>query len=99
MAADKSSHILSTSSNLLGFCFFILTSIKLIDHQNETVIDESMAVAALIFMVASILSFLSIRSKNEKRSDWYESVADGFFITGLIILFLVILIITFHVAK
>ncbi|MEI6411828.1 MAG: hypothetical protein WCR52_20720 [Bacteroidota bacterium] len=99
MAADKSSHILNTSSNLLGFCFFILTSIKMVDHQNETIIDESMAVAALIFMTASILSFLSIRSNNEKRSDWYESVADWFFITGLIILFFVILIITFHLAK
>jgi len=40
MAAKKSPHILSTSSNLLGFCLVVLTSIKISKFAQATTIDE-----------------------------------------------------------
>ncbi|HNQ00502.1 MAG TPA: hypothetical protein PKK99_15680, partial [Bacteroidia bacterium] len=57
---DKSSHILNTSSNLLGFCLVVITSLKVNNYSEKTLIDEFTALSALLFMASSILSFLSM---------------------------------------
>ena len=92
----KSPHILNTSSNLLGLCFIVLTSIKLLDIHEKTFIDEVVSIAALLFMVSSILSFLSMKARKELQSSRLENLADYVFISGLTVLFLVIVIITFN---
>jgi hypothetical protein len=91
-----SAHILNTSSNLLGLCFLVLTSIRLLDVSGKTIIDEVVSTAALAFMLSSILSFLSMKTISEKKSGRLENIADYFFIGGLFTLFLVIVIITFQ---
>ncbi|ANE50692.1 hypothetical protein SY85_09440 [Flavisolibacter tropicus] len=96
---QTSPHILNTSSNLLGLCFLVLTSIRLLDVSGKTIIDEVVSVAALAFMVSSILSFLSIKSHKELKSRRLEDVADYFFMGGLCTLFLVIVVITFQFMK
>ena len=84
---DKSSpHILNASSNLLGLCFVVLTSLKLLDVAHRTVIDDLTVAATIFFMASCILSFLSIRG-NAKNEGWYERLADFFFLAGLIVLF------------
>lgn len=60
---NKSPHILNTSSQLLGLCFIVLTAIKIQNLKHVTIIDEITAMAAMLFMASSILSFLSIRDK------------------------------------
>ena len=95
-STNKSPNILNTSSNLLGLCFIVLTSISLLDVHEKTFIDEVVSVAALTFMISSILSFLSLRAGNAKRNNQLEKTADYFFIVGLSTLFLVIVIITFN---
>src|SRR5688500_14252602 len=83
---DKSSpHILNASSNLLGLCFVVLTSLKLFNVAHKTIIDDLTIAATILFMASCILSFLSIRG-NEKNEGWYERFADFFFLGGLIIL-------------
>ena len=96
---NKSPHILNTSSNLLGLCFIVLTSLRLLNLQQKSIIDEVVSVCALVFMTSSILSFLSMKSKVSAKSAVYENAADYFFIAGLCILFLVIIIITFDQIK
>ena len=69
---EKSSpHILNASSNLLGLCFVVLTSLKLLDIAHKTVIDDLTVAATIFFMASCILSFLSIRG-NAKNEGWYE---------------------------
>lgn len=97
MDNNKSPHILSTSSNLLGICFIVLTSMNAFNKRSQTIIDEVVAFAALLFMVCSITSFLSIRSKKVTLSERYETIADYLFLCGLFILFLVIVIIVFNI--
>lgn len=97
MNSSKSPHILNTSSNLLGFCFIIITSLKIGNKSNQTFIDEFVIVASLFFMSSSILSFLSIKTNSEKHADFFEKVADYLFMTGLLILFLVIVFIAFNI--
>jgi hypothetical protein len=94
---SKSTQMLNTSSNLLGLCFIVLTSLKVLNLKQTTLIDEFSAIATITFMASSILSFLSIRSRNDKRSNRYENVAEFFFISGLSILFITTMVIAFNI--
>ena len=95
---NKAPHILNTSANLLGICFLVLTSLKILKLDATTFIDECTAIATMLFMTSSILSFLSIRS-NTTSSDRYESIADIIFLSGLICLFVTIMMVTFDFIK
>lgn len=96
MAAEKSPHILNSSSNLLGFCLVVLTSIKISKFSTATAIDEITGLSAIVLMISCILSFLSIRSKSELKSEKLERVADVFFLIGLISLAITILLVSFN---
>jgi hypothetical protein len=96
--SNKSSHILTTSSNLLGICFIVLTSLKLLNMDKKTLIDEFTAFAIIMFMISSVLSFLSLRSKGWK-SERFEKVADIIFLLGLFSLFIITMFITFNIIK
>jgi hypothetical protein len=95
---NKSSHILTTSSNLLGICFIVLTSLKLLNLDGKTLIDEFTAFAIIMFMISSVLSCLSISSKNGK-SERFEKIADVIFLLGLFPLFVITMFITFNIIK
>ncbi len=95
---DNSQHILATSSNLLGFCFIVLTSLKVLKLQEATIIDEITALAILLFMTSSILSFLSMRS-SKKFGIRYENIADIIFLLGLLLLFITTMLIAFNIIK
>jgi hypothetical protein len=99
MDNNKSAYILNTSSNLLGICFIVLTSLKVLKLKQTSIIDEFTAIATVCFMISSILSFLSIRSSNSKFSVKYENTAEFFFMTGLSVLFITTMVITFDIIK
>ncbi len=70
-----SRHILPTSSNLLGLCFVILSFIKFWTKGGiETIIDDLVGCATILFLISSVLSYTSMRSK--KKSDFFEKIAD-----------------------
>ncbi|HVF95916.1 MAG TPA: hypothetical protein VM871_01260 [Flavisolibacter sp.] len=92
---SKSPHILNASSNLLGLCFVVLTSLKLLNIAHKTIIDEITSCAIVLFMASCLLSFLSIRgSRHTKR---FESIADYLFLGGIILLFLTTLLFSFNI--
>jgi len=93
---EKSSHILSAASNLLGICFILLTSLKLFNIDRKTIIDEITLVAIILFMGSCLFSFLSLRS-NTQRSNLYERIADFIFLGGLFLLFITTLLFTFDI--
>jgi hypothetical protein len=91
----KSPHILGASSNLAGFCFVILTSIKILDLSNKTLIDNITIFSFLAFMISTIFSFLTIRTRRG-QGFLFEKVADYAFIIGLILVFATALLISFN---
>ena len=91
----KSPHILNAASNLLGICFIVLTSLKLLDKSDKTVIDDITIVAIVLFMGSCIFSFLSIR--NDNPGGWMERVADVFFLGGLLLLFVTTILFSFNI--
>lgn len=96
MTNDKSAHILNASSNLLGLCFLVLTSLKILKMTQKTYIDETVTIALVFFMLSCILSFLSIKG-DIKRGTTLENVADYLFLGGLIVLFLTAILIIFNI--
>lgn len=93
---NTSPHILNTSSTLLGLCFIVLSSLKVTSKTETTFIDELTAVASVLFMTSSILSFLSMRSSNTHGIQ-YEKAADFIFLAGLFFLFGTIMLIIFNI--
>ena len=92
---SKSPHILNASSNLLGLCFVVLTSLKLLNIAHRTIIDELTSGAIVLFMTSCFLSFLSIRgSRSAKR---FEDIADFLFLFGIVLLFITTLLFTFNI--
>ena len=97
MQDKKSHHILSTSSNLLGFCLVVLTSLKISKYSEVSLIDEFTGVAAMLLMASSLLSFLSIRTVKEDLEIRYEKVADIIFLIALSLIFVTTFLIAFTV--
>ena len=84
---DKSRDILYNSATLLGLCFIVLTSVKLSNRSETSFIDELTAVAIIMFMICSVLSYLSMRKSNAAGKH-YAKIADLIFLVGLFFLFL-----------
>ncbi len=97
MANKKSTHILNTSSNLLGFCLIVLTSLRISKYSEVTLIDEFTGIAAMLLMAASYLSFLSIRTGNEGLGNRYEQIADIIFLVALTLIFIINFLIAFTI--
>jgi hypothetical protein len=87
--AAKASHILNASTNLVGFSFLILTSLKVLNFAQYTFADEIAAFSVVTFILSSTFSFASIRSKDDHKSEVLETIADYVFLGGLLALLLV----------
>jgi hypothetical protein len=96
---NKSPHILSTSSNLLGFCLIVLTSIKISKFGSATIIDDSTGAAAILLMASCLLSFLSMRSPVAKKSRKLELIADYAFLVALVCISITIIVVSFNLMK
>ena len=97
MTNNKSQHILNTSSNLLGFCLVVLTSLKISKLSELSKIDELTGVACILLIASCLFSFLSIRTTREKRTFQYERIADNIFIGGLFLVFVITFMVAFSI--
>ncbi|WP_293784833.1 hypothetical protein [uncultured Pedobacter sp.] len=98
MAENRSPHILSTSANLLGICFIVLTSLKKLALNDGSLIDEFAVAAVMFFMTSCILSFISMR-RQRTASQRMEKAADFIFLSGLLVLFIATILIAFNLIK
>ena len=82
---DIAVHIFSASSVLLGLCLTIISVVRGGSRGDRlnTIVDDILAVDALIFLVACFLSYAGMRSKHLRPMHKVESVADGAFLLGL----------------
>lgn len=96
MANKTSQHILNTSANLLGFCLFVITSLHIANKIETHIIDEFTSIVAILLTISSILSFISIRTKNELKEQKLETYADYIFIAALLGILIIILLITLN---
>jgi hypothetical protein len=78
-----SSHILPTSSTMVGVCMTAVSLVKLAESTHSlTRVDELMAFDGLLFLVSAILSYMAIRTKS-RLAIGLERTADIVFMLGL----------------
>ena len=97
MIKENSKHILNASATLLGFCLVVLTTLKISNFNSQTLIDEFTGVACIFLAASSLLSFLSIRAKDEKINIRYENTAEIIFISALLFVFAICVMVAFSV--
>lgn len=85
MITGKSPHILQASANLLGICFFIIVALHVTHLADRTWGDEISMAASTTFLVACLLSYISMRIKPDNIH--VERAADYVFLTGLVLVF------------
>ena len=97
MAENKkirvSTHILPASAPLLGLCFVLMNSIKLLGIAGKTLIDELCGGATILFLASSVSSYVSMHPL--RKAAFYERIADLIFVGGLFFLSVVSLMVVF----
>jgi len=96
MANNTSQHILNTSATLLGFCLFVITSLRIANKIETHYLDELTSIVAVLLTFSSVFSFNSIRTKSEEKEKRLEAIADNFFLVSLIGILVIILLITLN---
>jgi len=97
MTNGKSQHILNTSSNLLGFCLIVLTTLKISRYSEVSMIDEFTGVTCILLAASSLFSFMSIRTSEENSGIRHEKIADIIFLVALIFVFGITFMIAFSI--
>lgn len=82
---ELSRHILPTSATMIGICTTFIGLVKVAEASiGPSHVDEYAALAALLFLVSSAASYLSIRFADRKQlGARCERLADQFFLAGL----------------
>lgn len=82
---DIASHIFSNSAVMLGLCLTIISIVhgESRAYQVKTVVDDIIALNALIFLAACFLSYAVLRSRHLHRMKRVESIADAVFLLGM----------------
>jgi multisubunit Na+/H+ antiporter MnhF subunit len=83
---DIAAHIFTTSSVMLGLCLTIISVVHGPRNSDrmETIVDDVVAVDAMIFLAACFLSYAALRSTLLARMKRLESVADTVFLLGMV---------------
>lgn len=87
MERDIAIHIFTASAALVGVCLTVISIVRAITTDFiHHLVDDLLAVDAMVFLISCLLSYGALRSRGKSRAHWLETVADGVFITGLCVL-------------
>ena len=93
-------HIFSVSAGLVGVCLTVIGIFRAVTELKDfsSIGDNLLAVDALIFLASCLTSYLALRSKDKSRKHRVERVADLLFLTGLSLMAVVCILITYTFA-
>ena len=94
LEADISIHIFSVSAALVGVCLTVIGLIRVVISTSKvnTLVDDFLAIDAVIFLISCLLSYWALRTRSLYRMHRVERMADAIFLVGL---FLMVLICSF----
>ena len=94
---DVCIHIFTVSSAMVGVCLTVVGLIRVVITLGkvDTIADDLLSGDALLFLLASLLSYYALRTRNLNRMHRVERVADGIFILAMILMAVVCGIITY----
>lgn len=99
MENKTSPHILNTSTNLLGFCLIVITSLQISNYAITGIIDEATSIVAVLLIFSCLTSFLSLQTKEEEKSREIEKRAEYLFAVALIGVLVIIILIALNFIK
>ena len=90
-------HIFTVSSAMVGVCLTVIGLIRVVITLGsiDTLADDLLAADAFLFLVASLLSYSSLRTRNLQRMHRVERIADGTFILAMILMVAICGVITY----
>lgn len=96
--AELAVHIVGVSAALVGVCLTVIGLIQLVLHLREwnTPADNILAGDAVLFLLACMLAYASLRSRSPGRRRKLERLADACFLFALVIMTLVCTVIAFE---
>jgi hypothetical protein len=97
LEADVCIHIFTVSSAMVGVCLTVVGLIRVVITLGkiDTFADDLLSGDAFLFLLASLLSYSALRTRNLKRMRRVERVADGLFVIAMILMTIVCGIITY----
>lgn len=83
---DISRHIMPTSATMVGVCITVISIVRVMEVHGavSTVIDDLVALDGAMFLIATILSYVSLRAPRLGRR--VERYADLVFLGGLAVM-------------
>jgi branched-subunit amino acid permease len=90
-------HIFTVSSAMVGVCLTVIGLIRVVITLGniDTLADDLLATDAFLFLVACLLSYSSLRTRNIQRMHRVERFADGTFILAMILMTAICGVITY----
>jgi len=94
---DIAIHIFSTSATMVGVCLTVIGFFKLLFQMQiiGTLGDDLLAVDALLFLIACVLSYWALRMRTARRRRITEKCADIIFLLALSMMTLICALITY----
>ena len=96
--ANLAVHIVSVSAALVGVCLTVIGLIQVALHlqPGNTPADNILAGDAVLFLLACMLAYASLRSRRSNRRRTLERLADVCFLSALLVMSLVCTVIAFE---
>ncbi|MCX5716155.1 MAG: hypothetical protein NTV07_04755 [Candidatus Omnitrophica bacterium] len=81
-------HIFSVSAAMVGVCVTLIGILNIISTLSRlnTICDELASIGAILFLIACIISYTAIKTKDRKRRYKLEKTADIIFLTALFLI-------------
>ncbi|HEY4090722.1 MAG TPA: hypothetical protein VGN46_04345 [Luteibacter sp.] len=97
LAEGTSRMVCSISAGMVGACMtgIGLLRVSIAVSKSQTIADDLLAVDAVLFLIATLCAYFSLRVDSEARLHHLERTADVFFILAMVLLTAVCFIITY----
>jgi hypothetical protein len=93
-----SNHILPVAATMVGVCMTVISVIQLVPSNNiSSWADKMLALDSFAFLASTVLSYWSIRHKDEMLR--VERLADRLFLLGMVLMVMVSFLVAFELFK
>jgi hypothetical protein len=88
LSHDLCIHICTISAGMVGVCLTGISLMRVFIGMNkvDTLADDLLCVNAVLFLLATLASYWTLRIRHERRRHWLERMADTAFICGVLMM-------------
>ncbi len=100
VTAELNVHVFSVSAAMVGVCLTVVGIIRVVissDGAYATVADDLLALDSVVFVVACLLAYSSLRSTTSLHANRFQRLADITFLSGLLLMTGACLLIAFSI--